>query len=288
MPIDGIVRAVNLLPSDFAGAPKASGDQGARPEVTGGAGPFVVLGVLAACVAGAAGYVITDNSVKQRQADLASVTAQKQALEAQTAQLKPFADFASLANQRVTTVRDLAGSRFDWEQSLRDLSRAIPADVTLKTLTGSTTTDAGGGASGLRSAISAPAITLTGCAPGQTQVARLMARLRNIDGVTRVSLSKSSKAESDAGGGSNAAGVAGSARERRNAAPCGAGARPAFDMVIFFENSSAAVQATGANGAAAPSATPTATPAAGATATPSPTPGGTTTTASTSQGGATP
>jgi Tfp pilus assembly protein PilN len=292
MPIDGIVRAVNLLPPDFSGASKASGDQGARPEVTGGAGPFVVLGVLAACVAGAAGYVVTDNTVKQRQADLDSANAQKQALAGQTAQLKPFADFASLANQRVTTVRDLAGSRFDWEQSLRDLSRAIPADVTLKNLNGSVTTDAGGGSSGLRGAISAPAITMSGCAPGQTQVARLMARLRNIDGVTRVSLSKSSKATTDGGGGGAAAAagtsVAGGERERRNAAPCGTGARPAFEMVIFFENSSAAVQASGAAGTTAPSATPTATPAAGATATPSPTPGANTTTASTSQGGATP
>ena len=48
MPIDGSVRAVNLLPPDMAGASKASGDLGARPEATGGAGPFVVLGVLAA------------------------------------------------------------------------------------------------------------------------------------------------------------------------------------------------------------------------------------------------
>jgi Tfp pilus assembly protein PilN len=295
MPIDGIVRAVNLLPSDFAGAPKASGDQGARPEVTGGAGPFVVLGVLAACVAGAAGYVVTDNTVKQRKADLASVQAQQQAIESQKAALKPFADFASLANSRVTTVRDLAGSRFDWEQSLRDLSRAIPADVTLKTLNGSVTTDAGGGASGLRSAISAPAITMSGCAPGQTQVARLMARLRSIDGVTRVSLSKSSKAQTQgntvsASGGSGAAPTAGSERERRNAAPCGTGSRPNFDIVIFFENSSAAVQSSNAAGAttASPSATATATPSPGATATPTATPGDNTTTASTSQGGATP
>ena len=42
------------------------------------------------------------------------------------------------------TVRDLAGSRFDWEQALRDLSRAIPADVTLRQLTGDIATDAGG------------------------------------------------------------------------------------------------------------------------------------------------
>jgi Tfp pilus assembly protein PilN len=281
MPIDGIVRAVNLLPPDMAGASKASGDLGARPEATGGAGPFVVLGVLAACVAGAAGYALTTNTVKQRTADLASVTAQQQAIAGRTAELKPMADFAALANQRVATVRDLAGSRFDWEQSLRDLSRAIPADVSLKSLSGAVSTDAGGaGASG---AISAPAITLTGCAPGQTQVARLMARLRNVDGVTRVSLSKSDKA-------TVASNAAGGALERRNAAPCGVGSRPAFDLVMYFENSDAAVKASAAGGTApsAPAtAGATAPPAAGGAATPTPAPGNTTT-ASTSQGGATP
>ena len=67
-----------------------------------------------------------------------------------------------MAKARVQTVRDLAGSRFDWEQALRDLSRAVPADVTLKSLTGDISTDAGGGGSPLRGAISAPAITLHG------------------------------------------------------------------------------------------------------------------------------
>ena len=60
------MRAVNLLPPDTRGASKVSADLCAGPEAKGGAGPFVVLGVLAACVAGAAGYVLTDNTVKQR------------------------------------------------------------------------------------------------------------------------------------------------------------------------------------------------------------------------------
>ena len=119
--------------------------------------------------------------------DLGAATA----LQSQAAQLKPFADYETMAKARVQTVRDLAGSRFDWEQALRDLSRAVPADVSLTQLSGDISSGAGGGGSSLRSAISAPAITLTGCAPGQTQVARLMARLNNIDGVTRVSLSRS-------------------------------------------------------------------------------------------------
>jgi|1185.fasta_scaffold14204_2 Tfp pilus assembly protein PilN len=293
MPIDGSVRAVNLLPPDMAGASKASADLGgARPEATGGAGPFVLLGVLAACVAGVAGYVLTQNTIKQRQADFTAVTAQQQALAGKAEALRPFADFGTLANARVTTVKDLASSRFDWDQALRDLARAIPQDVTLKTLSGNVSGNDGGS---VRGAISAPAITLDGCAPGQTQVARLMARLRGIDGVTRVSLSKS-----DVVANENAA-LTGTATERRNALPCGTGARPNFQVVAFFEKATNAAAAanpatSSASATASASPTPTATPATGgtatATATPSATPAGsgssTTSTASTSQGGATP
>ena len=256
----GIVRAVNLLPPDMRGAATASAELGADPEAAGGAGAFVVLGVLAACVAGAAGYVLTDNTVKQRTADLAMVTARQQALKGQAAQLQPFADFDTMAKARVQTVRDLAGSRFDWEQALRDLSRAVPADVTLKSLTGDISTGAGGGGSALRSAISAPAITLQGCAPDQKQVARLMARLDDIDGVTRVSLSKSSAEavqSNDAGG---------TALDRRNAAPCGIGKRPGFEVVMFFEKAAAAVATTPTTATGSVSASPTPTPTPTATA----------------------
>ena len=128
------VRAVNLLPTDLRGASKATAERGAGPEATGGAGAFIVLGVLAACVAGAAGFVLTENSIKQRNADLAEASARTAALQNQAAQLKPFADYDAMAKARVQTVRDLAGSRFDWEQALRDLSRAVPADVSLTSL----------------------------------------------------------------------------------------------------------------------------------------------------------
>ncbi len=291
MPIDGIVRAVNLLPPDMRGASKASAELGARPEATGGAGPFVVLGVLAACVAGAAGYVLTTNTISQRQADLDAVNAQQQQIAGQIAQLKPFADFEALAAGRATTVKDIAESRFNWDQALRDLARAVPADVTLKSLDGSVSA-AAGGEGAVRGAIAAPAITLQGCAPGQTQVARLMARLRNIDGVTRVSLSKSDNAQTES------ANASGTEFDRRNAAPCGNGANPEFEVIAFFETETKATQAADASSAtattpgAAPGATPTptATPGGtGGTATPTPTAtGGNTTTASASQGGVSP
>lgn len=273
------MRAVNLLPPDTRGASKVSADLGAGPEAKGGAGPFVVLGVLAACVAGAAGYVLTENTVKQRSVDLAEVTASQHTLQSQADQLKPYADYDAMAKARVQTVRDLATSRFDWEQALRDLSRAIPQDVALQTLTGDTSASGGAG-SGVRSAISAPAITITGCAPGQTQVARLMARLRDIDGVTRVSLSKSA-----ASAIKDTAGAEGTVTARRNAAPCGTGRTSAFEMVMFFEKDAAAVAATPATASGSVAATPT------PTATPTAAPGSTTASATstpTTQEGATP
>jgi Tfp pilus assembly protein PilN len=273
------VRAVNLLPADLRGASKTSTELSAAPESTGGAGPFVVLGILAACVAGIAGYVLTQNTIKQRTADLAQVTARQQALSATAAKLKPYADFDAMSKARVQTVKDLASSRFDWEQALNGLSRAIPPDVTLKSLSGNINADtgSGSGSGSLRGAIAAPAITVTGCAPGQSEVARLMARLRDVDGVTRVTLSKSDVQKTESSGGGGAAD--GTETEQRNALPCGSGSHPQFEVVMFFETAPAAVSApSNPSDGAAPAATPTptATPATGTAASATPAAGGTT------------
>jgi Tfp pilus assembly protein PilN len=273
------VKAVNLLPNDLRGAAKTTAERVSAPEATGGAGPFVLLGILAACVAGAAGYVLETNTIKQSQVELADVSARQQALAGQAAKLKPYADFDALAKGRVQTVRDLAGARFDWEQALRDLSRAIPSDVTLKSLSGDVgaASASGGGGSSLRGSIPAPAITLSGCTTGQTQVARLMARLRDVDGVTRVSLSKSDSEKVDPTGATAAQGET----QARNAAPCGVGKHPSFEVIAFFENSSAEAVTDGASSAAA-------APSAGATATPTPTatPSGSAASTTTTEGAA--
>jgi Tfp pilus assembly protein PilN len=271
------MRAVNLLPPDLRRGPK-----GAAPAVSTGSedagrwGPYVVLGVLAAGVVAMAVYVLAGNAVKEREVQLARATADAAAVTRQVAELKPYADFESVTNARVATVRDLAGSRFDWEQAVRDLSRAVPAGVTLGGFKGDLGSAEPGGAGGIRGAITAPAITLTGCTRTQTKVATLMARLRTMDGVTRVSLSKSDK-EATA-----------TLPEDRTAPTatgyCGKAGVPAFELVVFFEGAAAASQAPAPGGT--PTTPVTATPATGTPA-PSPTPapgqttpaGGTTTSA---------
>jgi len=268
------MRAVNLLPPDLRSGPKGPAPAVSTGVENSGAGAFVVLGVLAFAVLALAAYVLAGNTVKDRKAELAAATAKSAAVSQQVTALQPYADFEAVANARVQTVTDLANSRFDWEQALRDLSRAVPQDVTIASFKGDLGVSNSGGS--IRGAITAPAITLTGCTYSQTKVATLMARLRNIDGVTRVSLSKSDKEATTAS--------AGAERTAPSATGyCGKNDVPAFEMIVFFEGAAAASTAPAPGGAApatttsttpgatatpAPGATPSATPAAGATPAP--------------------
>ena len=114
-----------------------------------------------------------------------------------------------------------------------------------------------------------------------------MTRLHDIDGVTRVSLSKSTASRVEDNAGDDA-----SVLKQRIAAPCGFGKRPSFEMVMFFEQDAEAVATAPTTSTGTVSATPTPTP------TPAPTEGsegseGTTTTTTTTttqqpEGGATP
>jgi Tfp pilus assembly protein PilN len=261
------MRAVNLLPPDLRGALKAPAPVVAAGEPAGGSGAYVVLGALALCVIALAGYVLTTNTIKQQKADLAELEARSAVVMAESARLKPYADFQSAAQARIATVRDLATQRFDWERSFRDLARAVPQDVTVKTLGASVSSQngAGGTSSPLRAALDVPAIQLDGCTDGQRAVARLMARLRAVRGVTRVSLEKSIKPAASAD-----AGVVDSA----TAAPpvgCdldGGKTPPDFTVVVFFEgDATAAAAAVPGAPATDPAAATTATAPAGGTAT---------------------
>ena len=222
------MRAVNLLPNDLRGAaPAAAPSSRPERERVEGIGAYVLLGALALCVAMLAVYVMASNTVKQKQTDLAGVAAQATAAEKAAAKLKPYADFEAMAKARVKTVRDLAAARFDWEQALRDLSRAVPGNIKLQSLNGDMGLPGTTGSNGdpLRGSIQAPAISLAGCAPSQSAVARLMARLRAVDGVTRVSLSKSEKSDGET-----------------ETACIGTNDPPQFSAVVFFERSAALKQ----------------------------------------------
>jgi Tfp pilus assembly protein PilN len=298
------MKAINLLPTDLRGTPKGESRKAkaaaAATDEPGGIGAFVVLGALAVCVVALAAYVLTTNSVKDRQAHLDAATAQAQTTIQRVSQLKPYADFQQLAETRIQTVKDLVASRFDWEQALRDISRAIPTDVTLTSLSGSISSDTATGGSSVRSAIAAPAIELQGCATGQAQVAQLLSRLRAVDGVTRVTLGKSVRPDKAAA--NTAVPATASSDGSTGPASCAGKRPPAFELVMFFERSKVpssvqdisvqasgtAASASGATGAAATATTATSQPASGGVTTPPADPAntdGTATPATTPQGG---
>jgi Tfp pilus assembly protein PilN len=275
------MKAVNLLPGEHRGPARTPAAALAAPKSQGTPfGAYVILGILAVAVAATALLVLAGNTVKQREAELHDVTAQAAATKAKAASLQSFADFDSLATQRVDTVRSLASTRFDWDRSLADLARALPADVHLRAIDGSTVAGTGGGS--LRGSIQAPAIELTGCATSQVSVANLMSRLRNVRGVTRVALSTSAEADPVDSSATTTSPTAGT--EARPAQLCPKGSPPDFDVTMFFERAALPAGAAVNPGAASTTtasatATPAATPAGGTPASAS------TTTTTSTQGG---
>jgi Tfp pilus assembly protein PilN len=213
------MRAVNLIPGD-------SRRGGFNTGLSLGPA-YAVLGVLAVAVGLMTLYVLTNNTISKRQSEIATIQAQVSEQRAEAARLANYVRFAQLAAARAKTVREIATTRFDWHSALADLSKVVPSNTSLETLSGSTapqaTVSGGGGGSGsaLRADIAVPAIEVTGCSKTQDEVAQLMSRLRVINGVTRVTLSDSIKNASSSG----SAGPAGG---------CGNNA-PSFDIVVFFK-----------------------------------------------------
>lgn len=267
------MRAVNLIPSE-----QQRGAGGAAGRSGGGA--YVLLGALALLVVLAATYVVSNKSVTDKRTQLADVTQQADAAEAQAQKLTSYTKFAAIRQKRVDTVTQLAGSRFDWAHALREVARVLPQNAWLTELTGTTSSavSIGSGSSTLRGALNVPALVISGCTTSQQAVAKLITRLRLIDGVQRVTLEDASKGDQSAtttGGGDSAGG-----------SDCRGGHAkfPIFNADIFFEQSGPAVStstgtaatasATTAASSASPSSTTTPSTTASSTAPASGTTGG--------------
>ncbi|HUO75067.1 MAG TPA: hypothetical protein VMU39_30180 [Solirubrobacteraceae bacterium] len=249
------MKAVNLIPSDAQRGGSGSAKSLPRsPALV----PIVALavGLLFVTI-----YVLTQNTISDRKAKLASDQAQLAVVKVQAAALDQYAQFQQLAAARIQTIRQIATSRFDWEAALADLSKVVPANTSLQSLLATVSPDAsvsGTAGSGvptsqsLRAAINAPAFAMTGCTKNHDDVARLMSRLRLMNGVTRVTLADSQKSDSNQSGASVTVGTA---------QGCGSNA-PTFDLVVFFQPLPGATATTGSTGATSVSTTSTATTAA--------------------------
>jgi Tfp pilus assembly protein PilN len=253
------MRAVNLIPGDTR---RTSLDV----RSLRGPGPAVV-GLLAVVVALVTMYVLASNSISQRRGELSGLQQQLAQVQSSSTTFTRYEQFTQLAATRAQTVQEIAASRFDWAKALSELSAVVPANTTLQSLAASVdpaaTTSSGSSGGGLRGAISSPAFELVGCTATQDDVARLMSRLRVIQGVTRVTLSDSVK-DSSAASGAAVSSAGGSA------ASCGANA-PTFDVLVFFQAPAVAPATT----------TPAATAATTSTTSTTPTPPATTSTTTT-------
>jgi Tfp pilus assembly protein PilN len=219
------VKAVNLIPADSrkGGATASSPVQYAS---------YALFGVLAVGLALVVMYVLASNDVSSRRAQLTTLQGQVSQAQAEVSRLGSYQQFQQLAHTRIQTVEGIAATRFDWHGALAELSRVVPANTSLQSLTatvapGASVGGTGGSGTSLRSAIPAPAFELAGCTRTQDDVARLMSRLRLIDGVTRVTLGQAAKTEASGG-------TAGVSAGSGAAQGCGGG-RPNFDVVVFFQ-----------------------------------------------------
>lgn len=222
------MRAVNLIPAESRGRSSRGPSTGMQVPV------FVLLGFLAAAVALVTVYVLTNNTISSRTAQLTNLKTQVSQEQAEAAKLGEFTKFSQLAQSRIETVRAISAARFDWHGALADLSKVVPANTTLESLSGtvvpgaSTSGGGGGGSGSLRSALSGPAFELTGCTANQDDVARLMSQLRLINGVTRVTFSNSQVSTSPAGSTASSGGSGTTTQTCANNAAT-------FDLVVFFQ-----------------------------------------------------
>ncbi len=250
------MRAVNLIPAE-----ERRGAGGAAGRSGGGA--HVLLGALALLLALVAVHTLSGREIESKQAELTAVERQLAGLQAAATRLQGYEQFAALRERRVQTVASIAGSRFDWSHALRELARVTSDEAWLTSVTGTVAPGAGtgggggGSAGGLRAALPLPALELAGCTVSQDAVARMMSRLRQVDGVARVSLSSSEKASAGAGSG----GPGGDCR-------MGSTKYPQFQMVVFLSTPTPATTPGAATASATPAAATSPTPAAGPSTTP--------------------
>jgi Tfp pilus assembly protein PilN len=234
------VRPVNLIPPDQRkGAARAAGAVNAPPIRV-----YVLLGVLGVALLGVLALVLTTNQINSKTEELAKVQSQEQGVKQVADALRPYGQFAQVQQARRLQIESLVSGRFNWERSLRQLARAIPSNVWLLDLSGTSSpaidvesAGGGGGLTNLREKADAPAFSLTGCTYSQHAVARMMTRMQNLDDVTDVQLAKSArKDEQDTGGGTAVAQTSSDQQAAaQDSADCVGSARiTKFDLLVVF------------------------------------------------------
>lgn len=248
------MRAVNLIPAeDRRGAGGVAGRSGGAV--------YGVLGLLALLVLCFSALAVTSHSVSTKRAAAEQAETDATAAESRAASLANYTSFSGVRSSRVSTISALAASRFDWSGAMHELARVVPHEVWLTSMVGTVSPSiqvdgaTAGDTTTLRAASSGPAVQLLGCTTDQGGVATMLARMRQMDGVTRVSLASSTKADASSGGGTG-----GDCRQ-------GSTHFPQFSIVVFYASPWASLNPGSPAGGSSPGA-PTASTASSTTTTP--------------------
>lgn len=211
------MRPVNLIPPEER--------RGERAPTRTGPLAYVIVAVLAASLVAVTLTVVTSNQVSKRKAEKVSLEAQVADAEAAAQRVQSFSDFASVQQARQATVTALAESRFDWERVLRQLAIVIPNDVWITSLNATVSADAASAlstsstsssssaGSGASDSITGPSLEIQGCAGGHEAVARFLAVVHDIDGVTRATVTSSERPDRSSAAGAASTASAGASSD---------------------------------------------------------------------------
>jgi Tfp pilus assembly protein PilN len=196
------VNAVNLLPTKHRPRTPTGGQQGSAYAVIGTLGVVLVMVLL---------YVLTSNSINTKKDTVARTNAETAQAEARARSLSAYGNFSSVKEQRVSSVKQLATGRIDWERLSRGLAHVLPPDVWLVSANASAvgSTNGSSGASNQGTGGGPPSLQLTGCAPNQSQVAVTLVRLKELSGAQDVQLNSIEQPETAGSGGAPTAAPSG-------------------------------------------------------------------------------
>ena len=165
---------VNLLPPEFR-------QQQATQRTTS----LIIAGALAALVLLGLFYLLQVQRLSSAQSDLAEQQATNNQLQAEIAQLQPYADLESELEQKQQLLDTVYQNEVSWSAALLDVSRVIPDASYLTSLAGQIQTAATAAAPG--AAPTEPTglvgdMTFSGFARETSTIANWLTRLAGVDG----------------------------------------------------------------------------------------------------------
>jgi Tfp pilus assembly protein PilN len=262
------VRPVNLIPKEDR--------RGGKAPLRTGPLSYTIVAFLLLAVGVVTLLALTGNKIADRKAEVASLQSQVDATQARADQLSTYTNFAELQQARQETVASLATSRFDWERALHELALVLPDDVWLISMTATAATDPSSSTSSSTTAVdgvTGPSLDINGCASGHEAVAKFLAALRDVDGVTRVTVLSSDRPGAESS--SNSSTSSSSASSGQSTVECASRDFIAtFEVVAAFDGAQPAATAAPASPEAPVTSTTTTTGADQATTQTDPQPTG--------------